>query len=426
MKINIEQLKQIQEKLSKLSEYGIGINDESGYLAEDEYDELPDEMEIEDISFTFPDDQDYNSVDLEDFLDYTSEGIETIRKVEETMVRNGNIVQAVINSVRIGFSGFEERLESFEFEGDLVSASIVKNPFLVGILNAKEGKYDEDFGLGSCEPYWAIEFRLKDGFNEKKLTDLVEQICFYLTDQLEVEIYPWEGPDFNDMYDQMEDYYRDGDDEDNAGSSDVDEEKSKVNLSSLPNFTPLLKMYRQARGVMNQEIQFLQYYKIIEYVSPVVARSVAYEHMNKRLDLLPSVRRDHQYLDSVLSVARKYDKDMRDDTLALAVIENCVDVLPLYEMLPQRLRKQVKAILKLQKDALVDEDVTDEQERGLQRQIAAILYATRNSIVHAKSNYEATGNEIMENELGEANQMMNIIARSIINWNQRQPEWSRV
>ncbi len=181
-----------------------------------------------------------------------------------------------------------------------------------------------------------------------------------------------------------------------------------VDISALPEYTPLLKMYK-AKCVTDPEIQFLQYYKIIEYVSPVVARSVAYDHLNRRLDLLPAVRRDHTYLDSILAVARKYDNDMRDDSLAQAVIETCTDVLPLYGMLPQRLRKRVKATVKLQKDSLSDEDVTDEQLRQLQWQVASILYATHNRIVHAKSNYEATGYELKENEMEEANNLINTI-----------------
>lgn len=79
----------------------------------------------------------------------------------------------------------------------------------------------------------------------------------------------------------------------------------------------------------------------------------------------------------------------------------------------------------MQANTLTDSEVTEEQIRGLQKQIATILYSTRNSIVHAKSNYQMTGNELRPDELLEANEMMEIITRSIINWNQRQPEGFR-
>ena len=70
--------------------------------------------------------------------------------------------------------------------------------------------------------------------------------------------------------------------------------------------------------------------------------------------------------------------------------------------------------------------MTEDQIRGIQKGIAAILYATRNSIVHAKSNFNPTGNEWKTEELSEGNVVMEIIARSIINWNERLAEGFRI
>lgn len=421
MKVGIEQLKQIKVFLSGLADDAIDA-EWDGYLDEEEEDELPDEMEIEDIRLTFPDDQDFTCIPLEDFLYYMKE-IESIRRVDDTIVRTDHIVQAIIHSIRIGYSGFDDELASYTFKDDGLTADIVKNPFLVGVMNAREGRYNEDFGMGSCEFYTAIEIRLTEEKDENFINNLIERICFYLTDRTGVAVDPWGGPDIQEMYDNEEEYYE--------GISKLDEpvkdeEEGEIDVSTLPDYSPLLKMFRQAKGVFDPEIRFLQYYKIIEYVSPVVAKTVAYEHLNKRLDLLPRVNRDYKYLDSILAVVRRYDKDLRDDSLAEAVLENCVDVVPLYEMLPKRLLKKVKGELKFQKDAIKDSDVSEEQLRGLQDKIASILYATRNSIVHAKSNYVKTGYEMKEDEMEEANEMIEIIARSIINWNQRQAEGFRV
>ena len=425
MLVNVEQLKEIQGMLELLSN-DIDMPDDGGYLGEKEYEELPDKMEIEEIRLDFPDDQEVFSIDPEDFLDYMKE-INTLRREGDFIVRTDHIIQATISSARIGFTSFEDAVTSYSFGADGIAVKVIKKPFLVGVMNAKEGHYNEDFGFGACEPYTAIEIRLEEGKEEININELIEQICYFLTDKMGVAVYPWEGPDFDEMYDTMNEYY-DGIDEDDAesDSEDSEDEEVSLDLSSLPHYSLLLKMYRQAKEVNDPEIQFLQYYKMIEYVSPIVAKSVAYEHLNKRLDMLPRVSRDHKYLDSILSVARKYDKDLRDDSLALATIENCVDVVPLYEMLPKRMLKKVKASLKFQKDTLTDEEITDEQHIGLQKQISSILYATRNSIVHAKSNYVPTGNEILDDELADANEMMDVIAHSIINWNDRQPEGYRV
>lgn len=420
MKVNIEQLKELQSYLEILSNDGIDMPDEGGYLGETDYDELPDEMEIDEVCLMFPDDQEIFSIDAKSFLEYMRE-INTLQRVSDDSVRTDHIIQVTISSARFGFTAFENAINSYTFEMDGISARVVKSPFLVGVMNARTGHYDEDLGLGACEPYTAIEIALKEGKEEPNLNELIERICFFLTDKTGIAVYPWEGPMLGEMYDSMGENYG-SNESDNADSVNM----GVIDIASLPHYSPLLKMYRLAKDVNDPEIQFLQYYKMLEYVSPIVAKSVAYEHLNKKLDLLPSVSRDHKFLDSLLSIAKKYDKDLRDDSLALAAIENCVDVIPLFEMLPKRVLKKIKGILKVQNDSLSDEDVNEEQLMALQKQIAAMLYATRNSIVHAKSNYIQTGNEFKNEELEEVNEMMDVIASSIINWNERQPNGFRV
>ena len=420
MRLNIENLKKIREWLKDLSEYGIDLCEGDGYLDEEKYCERPDGIEIEDIPLEFPDDQEVTVVPTEDFVSYMSE-IDKIRHVGECIVRTDHIIQVAINSSRLGYYGFEDRLFSMRFKGEDYDASIIESPFLIGFMNAKVGHYDENLGIGSCYSYTAIEITTKGVLDDSVIQRLIEKICFYLTDVFNTAVYPWSGHNISEIYNRMDEYY--DEDEDNADSENGD---LIIGDNELPEYSPLLKMYRQAAGVEDSEIQFLHYYKILEYVSPVVARFVAYEQLNKKLDLLPSIKRDYKYLESIISVVQKYDKDMRDNMLVASVIESCVDILPLYEMLPERLRKIVKGNVKLQKDSLTYADVSDEQLRGIKGTVAAMLYATRNSIVHAKSNYEVTGYEMAIEELPVGNEMMKIIARSIINWNQRQSEGFRI
>jgi hypothetical protein len=118
--------------------------------------------------------------------------------------------------------------------------------------------------------------------------------------------------------------------------------------------------------------------------------------------------------------------DVKDDYLAISVIQKCVDVIPLWEHLPEKLQKQIRSNLHIQGNEINDENVKDEQLASLQKQIANILYSTRNNIVHAKSNYIPTGLELQGEELIKGNIMMDKIAISIIQWNTRQPEAYRV
>ena len=88
-------------------------------------------------------------------------------------------------------------------------------------------------------------------------------------------------------------------------------------------------------------------------------------------------------------------------------------------------KAQIRKKLSLKGDSL-DDTISDEQLASLQKQIARMLYSTRNSIVHAKSNYEPNGYELEGDELEDGNKMMDMITMSIIQWNERQPESYKV
>ena len=70
--------------------------------------------------------------------------------------------------------------------------------------------------------------------------------------------------------------------------------------------------------------------------------------------------------------------------------------------------------------------LSNEQQMSLKKQVANILYSTRNSIVHTKSNYEPNELECPPDSLEEVNQMMSSIGRALIQWNENQADYIRV
>ena len=417
--IDKETRRKIQGYLDFLQENYEIENDYTNYFDEDEG-EIPDEFEDEDIVLDFPQDYDGVSYSSEEFLDYMSD-IDSLVEVDKTTVRTNHIRQTVISSRYQGWDLFEGKLSSFSFDGDFYTVNTVSNPFLIGLVNAKNGNCDQDYGVYCCLEYTALELKYKDErrLSKEEEDQLLERITFFLTKALGTAVYISEVIDMNQKYD----YYsvvEDDEDEENNNSSDT-----IVKVTDLMAYNPMMKLYKQALAAEDEEIKFLQYYKIIEYISPIVAKLTAYDKLNKRLDLLATSGRNHEYLDSIFSITRKYDQDMKDDYLAISVIQTCVDVLPLWQYVPERLRKQIRKNLSLKGDSL-DDTISDEQLASLQKQIARMLYSTRNSIVHAKSNYEPNGNELEGDELEEGNKMMDMITMSIIQWNERQPESYKV
>ena len=413
--IDKETRRKIQRCLDYLQKNFEIENDYTNYFEEDES-EIPDEFEDENIVLNFHQDYDGVSYSSEEFLNYMSD-IESLVEVDKTTVRTNHIRQTIISSRYQGWDMFEARLRSFSFDGDFYTVNIVSNPFLVGLINAKNGNCNQDYGVYCCLEYTALELNYS---GERRLSkeeedQQLERITFFLTKVLGCAVYISEVIDINSKYD----YYsvvENFEDEENDDSSDT-----IVKVTDLMAYNPMMKLYKQAFAAEDEEIKFLQYYKIIEYISPIVAKLSAYDKLNKRLDFLATSCRNHEYLDSIFSITRKYDQDLKDDYLAISVIQTCVDILPLWQFVPERLRKRIRKNLSLKRDGL-DDTISDEQLASLQKQIARMLYATRNSIVHAKSNYEPNGYELEDDELEDGNKMMDMITMSIIQWNERQPE----
>ena len=416
MLINKSQLETIRNYLSVLSKFGIDYEDLDGYLDEEEYDEIPDEIEFNSICLLFPDDQERYEISLEDFLSYMAE-IDSLVEVGQTGVRTAHYRQVLISLPSFIYVDYDDRLHSYCFKGEGYEVSIVDKPFLIGVDNAQKGRYDEDLGSGCTDYYTAIEIKYSDTpIEESQENELIERILYYLTIELKTAVSVLSFPEF---------YYSDNElDEDTTPETRSTD--NTVNVSDIQAYSPLMTLYRQAKRVEDPEIQFLQYYKVIEQVSPVVARLVAYERLNKRLDLLSSMPRDFKFLDSIFAITRQYDYDQKDEALAFSVLQICVDLVPLYGMIPKKQRKHIKAELHLAKEEISDVDLSEEQLKSLQRQFAKMLYSTRNSIVHAKANYVPSGLEFYRDDLPQVNEIMDIIAVSIINWNARQPEGFKI
>lgn len=418
-KIDKETRRKIQEGLDYLQKNFEIDNDYINYFDEAE-EEIPEEFDDEDVFLNFPEDFDAVAYGSDEFLDYMSD-IHSLVEVDKTTVRTNHIRQTVISSCYHGWDLFDSKLETFCFDGEFYTVKAISNPFLIGLINAKNGNCNQDYGVYCCLEYTALELKYKD---ERRLSkeaedQLLERITFFLTKALGTAIYISEVIDL----DKKCNYYsivEDDEDDENNGSS-----VTTIKVTDLMEYNPMMKLYKQALAAEDIEIKFLQYYKIIEYISPVVAKLTVYDKLNKRLDLLATSMRSHEYLDSIITVTRRYDQDLKDDYLAISVIQTCVDILPIWQYVPERLRKQMRKNLNLQDDK-VDDKLKDEQIASLQKQIAKMLYSTRNKIVHAKSNYEPNGSELEGLELENGNKMMDMITMSIIQWNERQPESYKV
>lgn len=356
---------------------------------------------------------------LNRFLDYMSD-LRTLRRVDNTTVRTKHVRQTIIDTSKHGSEYVAKQLSRYVYTGQDFQVRAVDHPFLVGLQNAKDGNCDDNYLIWPCSGYLAIEINYSD---DNKLTkqeedSVIRRVLYDLTRKVGVAVFVSEFLDVYELSEETEKEYL-------FSSKQV--EKTAIDIETLPRSVEMLDLYRQAKEILNPELAFLHYYKIIEYVSPAVAKKKAIEQLYHQINQPPTVARDYQYMDAILNVASQYRDDQKDDYLMNNVIQECLDVKPELVHLPDLLLSQIRNNLGVAADTdLRTVALNENKECSLKKQVASVLYSTRNSIVHAKANYTPTGWECPKNCLSEVNEMMDSFALKMIEWNDAQPESIRV
>lgn len=353
----------------------------------------------EDIFIGFPDEWDEANSDysVEDFLRYT-EGLDNIQVIDNHSVIVGNIRQTIIS---VNEYYYEYWVPDLKFETEKYSLRIISNPFLIGIIASRDGIYNEDFGVYPCSDYKVVEIVYKkEKPSEEEDIEFIKTCLYYIASKYDVPISIGEFRSWDDITDEENDA------------------TIIVGSSELIPYCRAMDYYIEGLSIEKEDIKYLHLYKIIEYFSPIVSKKASYEQLDKRLDALQVVERDSEYLESIFKLTKQYEVSLKDKELANTVLNECVDIALLFQFLPDKIQKtlskschfEVKNIASLSSSTI----------EVIKKEIADILYATRNSIVHAKSNYTVTGKECSEEDLEQLNEFMVKLCECLFVWNGRQ------
>lgn len=395
MKVSTRNIKIIKERLEKLyNEFNIEC------LGDDFKVTIGDER----VDFGFPDDHFDDIVSVEDFLLYT-EDLDNLKKESDSTVRMGKIRQTIL--IINGYQ-YDCLAPIITYDDDLINLSIVHRPLLIGFVASKEGIYNEDFGISPCSLYTAVELRYKgDKYYSKDEEDqLILRFIYHIAAKYDLHIEIGEFAYWEDWYDENkpEDY--------------------SLNESALMPYSKAMEYYSRALAIEDLDIQFHYLYKIIEHYSPVVSRKVAYEKLNQKLDSLSVVKRDYEYLNSLLDLAGQYQKSLKDPELCKTVLVECVDITSIFSLLPPKVKKSLK-----KKYAFKESDISklkDSTLDSVKSELGTVIYNTRNRIVHAKSNWKSLDDACFEPDMVDMNEFMKSLAQCLIVWNGRQPEEFRI
>lgn len=388
MKVSTRNIKQIKSRLEYLYDnFNIDPTDDKIRIGD------------KDIYIDFPDewDTDNSYYPIEDFMRYT-ENLDDIKVIDNHSVISGNIRQTIIH---FNEYYYEHLVPEIKFETDKYSLEIVSNPFLIGIVASRDGIYNEDFGVFPCSNYKAVEIVYK---GEKRCEEddimFIKSCLYYIASKYNVPMTIGSFWTWDDITDEQ------------------NNESLTIGKSALIPYCQAMDYYIEGLTIEKADIKYLHFYKIIEYFSPIVSKKTSYERLNNRLDALQVIERDYEYLESIFNLAKQHQISLKDKELANTVLNECIDIALLFTFLPKGVQKSISKVCHFEIKDIANLSPTIIE--GIKKEIAGILYATRNSIVHAKSNYTVTGKECPEEELEQLNEFMMKLCECLFVWNSRQ------
>lgn len=103
-------------------------------------------------------------------------------------------------------------------------------------------------------------------------------------------------------------------------------------------------------------------------------------------------------------------------------MNECIDIIQLYIYLPLSIKEKCAKSAGFDNSLELKHPFSSEKQQKIKREVADILYSTRNSIVHAKSNYKPTGKECCNDDLKQFTVFLDKLNLCLIHWFNRQPD----
>lgn len=385
-KKEIEFYKEVFKKLE--IEYGV----------EKLYDEI--EKDTESIYFPFPVEEEIE-VEIDD-LEYYFNEIDTLRIHDYNRVTTDTITQRVVTAsvhsplVYLGvFSKWTD---------DEVCLMIKTEPILIGLAASQKKEYSKYHP--PCSSHWAVEVRYPSKERRLSKNDEEKLIWAFLFELAHDYRIAFSFSTFikESEYHEEPEYYKEALQKDTTELS-----------SSIEDYNPAMELFIKANQGVSDDLKYLIYYKVFEYFAPFYSRMDAFEAMRKKLDSSNVNLRNGDFVASIFELTKNYEKSIRDKELIKSVIDNTFDLIDIYANIPISIRQKIN-VVKLEyksKRDLVDRVINH---------LGDVLYATRNGIVHAKSNFEPTGVECPDEDLEQLNEFMHMACYSTIKWYNRLPE----
>ena len=407
MKLNKEQLEKINDGLNSIFSFCPEFeNDDNLDLiySNERIDEIIIEEEnIEYLEILFPGEMDPTEIGIEDFLD-------TVEEIKTIKITTPSLIQTKLTRYYI-VSAYEQTdqhilsLHLLDSKTDGIKIDLVVDSIIIGMAATKLGQYDKD-DWGTISPYIGIVIKYESEkyiLEKEKEEELINSYIFEVADSINIAI------SFSKIRNPIYDFY--------DATAEIDEDGIQA-LRDLEPYNEAMKFFISAIQINDPELKFLNFYKVLEHFSPIAVNIEANELMRKKLDAPKNSFENGDYIRSIFELANSMKDRFNDEDLMIASFNTCFDFVGLFTKLPPSLIKKIKKNIQ-EKELKYS---TNKQKIITASNIAGkIIYKTRNKVVHAKSNFTLTGEEINLPEFNELNNFMKEASSQAIRWYSRQP-----
>ena len=366
------------------------------------------EEDEDEWAFSFPRENESYYIDEEEIIFFSKE----LQFLEFNKVysRTKNVIQfpfLITDSLDLLFEKLNFKLENNDYK-----IVIKEKPILIGIANVALDLYSKY--APPLTTYNCIEITNKSN-NELLIDDAHKLVASFI---LEFNQATNMVIELSELHDFDADYYGYEEDEDD---DDIENTSNSIEISELINYNEAIDFYLKAQSTIDNEIKFLYYYKIIEFFSPKVAKLKAYDVLSKKLETIKYKSAKSEDLDSIIEIAEAFRKSKSDNELAKTVLSSGIDIISLFTFLPTDIQKLIGKNCSVNINT-IDYNLSLDKIDSILNILGKILYSTRNSIVHAKSNYSSDSYECKTSNLEQLNIFLSKATYQIFKWNDNLPK----
>jgi len=200
-------------------------------------------------------------------------------------------------------------------------------------------------------------------------------------------------------------------------------ELSRQNLEIFPllygrGIKELLELYNTAKTTYDIDYKILGFTKVIEYISPTIAKEELYECVRLKLTSPVVFTPTSEFVNELGEIYKKHQNDVsKDSELIRLAVSTVIELSSVWNDLPAYIKP---------KNSECIESLDDSLKESCTENLITAIYDTRNEIAHAKANYEKKGKECPDKNKEQFSKILDIIAVRCIRWFAMQSDEKRV